>query len=58
MKICLNFSSEKEEVEIQIKYEGYIKMEEEQVAKFKKMESKTLSEDIIYPRYKRIKLRS
>ena len=30
---------EKEEVEIQIKYEGYIKMEEEQVEKFKKMES-------------------
>ena len=30
----------KEEVEIQIKYEGYIKMEEEQVEKFKKMENK------------------
>ena len=41
-------AQEKEEVEIQIKYEGYIKMEEEQVAKFKKMESKTLSEDIVY----------
>ena len=45
-------AQEKEEVEIQIKYEGYIKMEEEQVAKFKKMESKTLSEDIIYQRTK------
>ena len=40
--------AEKEEVEIQIKYEGYIKMEEEQVKKFKKLENKKLSEDIIY----------
>ena len=39
---------EKEEVEIQIKYEGYIKMEEEQVAKFKKMEERILSTDIDY----------
>ena len=31
---------EKEEVEIQIKYEGYIKMQEAQVEKFKKLESK------------------
>ena len=40
--------AEKEEVEIQIKYEGYIKMEEEQVEKFKKLENKKLSEDIDY----------
>ena len=40
--------AESEEVEIQIKYEGYIKMEEEQVEKFKKMENKKLSEDIDY----------
>lgn len=39
---------EKEEVEIQIKYEGYIKLQEEQVEKFKKLESKKLSEDIDY----------
>ena len=39
---------EKEEVEIQIKYEGYIKLQEEQVQKFKKLESKKLSEDIHY----------
>ena len=39
---------EKEEVEIQIKYEGYIKIEEEQVQKFKKMEDKKLSDDIDY----------
>ena len=49
-------SQEKEEVEIQIKYEGYIKMEEEQVAKFKKMESKTLSEDIVYKDIKGLSL--
>ena len=49
-------AQEKEEVEIQIKYEGYIKMEEEQVAKFKKMESKTLSEDIIYQDIKGLSL--
>ena len=41
-------AQEKEEVEIQIKYEGYIKMEEEQVEKFKKMENKKLSENIDY----------
>ncbi|MCI9063194.1 MAG: tRNA uridine-5-carboxymethylaminomethyl(34) synthesis enzyme MnmG [Clostridia bacterium] len=39
---------EREEVEIQVKYEGYIKMEEEQVEKFRKMEDKKLSEDIKY----------
>ena len=49
-------AQEKEEVEIQIKYEGYIKMEEQQVAKFKKMESKTLSEDIIYQDIKGLSL--
>ena len=49
-------AQEKEEVEIQIKYEGYIKMEEEQVTKFKKMESKTLSEDIIYQDIKGLSL--
>ena len=31
---------EQQEVEIQIKYEGYIKMQEEQVEKFKKLEEK------------------
>ena len=46
----------KEEVEIQIKYEGYIKMEEEQVEKFKKMESKSLSEDIVYQEIKGLSL--
>jgi len=37
-----------EEVEIQIKYEGYIKLQDSQVEKFKKLESKKLSEDIQY----------
>lgn len=39
---------EMEEVEIQIKYEGYIKLQEEQVAKFKKMEKKLIPDDINY----------
>ena len=41
-------ADEKEEVEIQIKYEGYIKLQEEQVEKFKKMEKKIIPEDIDY----------
>ena len=48
--------AEKEEVEIQIKYEGYISMEEEQVKKFKKMEGKTLSESIDYQEIKGLSL--
>ncbi len=36
------------EVEIELKYEGYIKMQEAQVAKFKKLETKALREDIDY----------
>ncbi len=39
---------EKQEVEIQIKYEGYIKMQEAQVEKFKKLEIKLLPEDLDY----------
>lgn len=39
---------EKEEVEIQVKYEGYIRMQEAQVEKFKKLENKKLSENIDY----------
>ena len=38
----------KEEVEIQVKYDGYIKMQEAQVEKFKKMEKKLLPEDLDY----------
>ena len=47
---------EKEEVEIQIKYEGYIKMQEEQVEKFKKMEKKLLPEDLDYDELKGLSL--
>ena len=47
---------EKEEVEIQIKYEGYIKLQEAQVEKFKKLESKLLSEDIDYEKINGISL--
>ena len=36
------------EVEIELKYEGYIKMQEAQVERFKKLETKELKEDIDY----------
>lgn len=36
------------EVEISLKYEGYIKMQEAQVIKFKKLETKELKENINY----------
>ena len=48
--------AEKEEVEIQIKYEGYIKMEEEQVEKFKKLENKKLSDEIDYSSIKGLRI--
>ena len=47
---------EKEEVEIQIKYEGYIKMQEMQVEKFKKLESKLLPESVDYETIKGLSL--
>ncbi len=47
---------EQEEVEIQIKYEGYIKMQEAQVEKFKKLETKILPEDLDYETIKGISL--
>ena len=47
---------EREEVEIQVKYEGYIKLEEEQVAKFKKLEQKKLPKDINYEDIKGLRL--
>ena len=46
----------KEEVEIQVKYDGYIKMQEAQVEKFKKMERKLLPEDLDYSTIKGISL--
>ena len=47
---------EKEEVEIQVKYEGYIKLQEAQVEKFKKLEEKILPEDMDYETIKGISL--
>ena len=47
---------EKEEVEIQIKYEGYIKMQEAQVERFKKLETKLLPETLDYEEVKGISL--
>ena len=44
----------KEEVEIQVKYEGYIKLQEAQVEKFKKMERKLIPEDLNYDEVKGI----
>ena len=38
----------KEEVEIQIKYEGYIKLQNDQVEKARKLEDKLLPKDINY----------
>lgn len=49
---------EKEEVEIQVKYEGYIKMQEAQVEKFKKLETKLLPEDIDYEKINGLSLES
>ena len=46
----------KEEVEIQIKYEGYIKLQEEQVEKFKKLEQKVIPEKIRYDEIKGLRL--
>lgn len=48
--------AEAQEVEIQVKYEGYIKMQEEQVKKFKKLEDKHLSEEIDYNSIKGLRL--
>ena len=47
---------EKEEVEIQIKYEGYIKLQNTQVEKFKKLENKKLDESINYTNLKGLSL--
>lgn len=42
----------KEQVEIQLKYEGYIKLQLEQIEEFKKLENKKLSQDIKYSEIK------
>jgi len=45
-----------QEVEIQIKYEGYIKIQEQQVKSFKKIEQKSLSQGLDYETIKGISL--
>ena len=47
---------EAEQVEIQVKYEGYIKLQLAQVEKFKKIENKKLPEDFDYSNLKGISL--
>ena len=47
---------EAEEVEIQVKYEGYIKLQESQVEKFKKLEKKKIPGDIVYSDIKGLRL--
>ena len=47
---------EQEEVEIQIKYEGYIQMQLQQVEKFKKLEKKILPEQIDYSEIKGLRI--
>ena len=44
------------EVEIQLKYEGYIKLQEEQVEKFKKLEKKLIPEGIDYEKLNGLRL--
>lgn len=48
--------AEAQEVEIQVKYEGYIRMQEDQVEKFKKLEDKKLSENINYEDIKGLRI--
>ena len=44
------------EVEIQIKYEGYIRLQEDQVKKFEKLERKVLTDDIDYAKIQGLRL--
>ena len=47
---------EQKEVEIQVKYQGYIKMEESQVEKFEKLENRRLSPNIEYSEIEGLRL--
>ena len=44
------------EVEIQIKYDGYIRLQEDQVKKFEKLERKVLTDDIDYAKIEGLRL--
>jgi tRNA uridine 5-carboxymethylaminomethyl modification enzyme len=41
-------SDVRDEIQLQVKFQGYLKRQEEQVARFKKMEGMNLPEDIDY----------
>ncbi|HOZ55342.1 MAG TPA: tRNA uridine-5-carboxymethylaminomethyl(34) synthesis enzyme MnmG [Clostridia bacterium] len=47
---------EAEEVDIKVKYEGYIKLQESQVEKFKKLEEKALSCEMDYSKIKGLRI--
>ena len=49
-------NEEKEEVNIKVKYEGYIKLQLEQIESFKKMEEKKIPEEIDYDDVKGIRI--
>lgn len=49
-------NQEAEEVEIQVKYEGYINLQQAQVDKFKKLEEKILPNDIDYNKIKGLRI--
>lgn len=46
----------KKEVEIKIKYDGYIKLQKEEVEKFKKLEDKIIPQDFDYSKIKGIRI--
>ena len=48
--------AEREQVEIEIKYEGYIKIQLQQVENFKKLEKKLLPENINYEEIKGLRI--
>ena len=50
------FDETAEEVEIQVKYEGYIKLQEGQVEKFKKLEKKKIPNNINYSEIKGLRI--
>ena len=46
----------KEQINIEIKYEGYIKRQEQQVKQFKKLENKRIPQDLDYNTVKSLRL--
>ena len=49
-------SDVKEQINIEIKYEGYIKRQEQQVKQFKKLENKKIPQDLDYSTVKSLRL--